>query len=96
MYNAIGSATGDELYGVEPASYYFKNLFLNTGVALPLMLCCPVVAALDFALTKRRDLDNTFLTIAVSTLLWIVVLFSRPHKVNVHRIESKQSAAYVT
>lgn len=81
LYNAIGSANGDELYGVEPASYYFKNLFLNTGVAWPLMLCCPIVSALDFVITKRRDLDGYFLTILLSAALWLGVLFSRPHKV---------------
>jgi hypothetical protein len=42
LYNAIGGS-GDELYGIEPASYYVKNLLLNMGVAWPLVLLSPLV-----------------------------------------------------
>jgi hypothetical protein len=43
LYNAIGGTNGDELYGVEPASYYVKNLFLNVGLAWILLILSPVV-----------------------------------------------------
>jgi len=37
LYNAIGGS-GDELYGVEPASYYVRNLFFNMGLSWVLVL----------------------------------------------------------
>jgi len=41
MYNAAGG--GDELYGVEPISFYIKNLLLNwNGVALGGLFCLPL------------------------------------------------------
>lgn len=45
-YNVLdaGEGRGDELYGVEPASYYVKNLFLNTSVAFPLAVALPLLA----------------------------------------------------
>lgn len=45
-YNVLdaGEGRGDELYGVEPASYYVKNLFLNTSVAFPLAVVLPLLA----------------------------------------------------
>lgn len=44
MYNAFPRPGGgsDELYGVEPASYYIKNLILNLGLAWPLFTALPV------------------------------------------------------
>lgn len=69
------------MYGVEPASYYVKNLFLNTGFAWVFTLLCPFVVGLDVLVTKRKDIDDTFLTIFGATLLWLGVLFSRKHKV---------------
>lgn len=46
QYNVLdaGEGRGDELYGVEPASYYVKNLFLNTSVAFPLAVALPLLA----------------------------------------------------
>lgn len=51
VYNALGGPgaleegkTGDELYGVEPASYYVKNLVLNFGTTAIFVLLLPVVA----------------------------------------------------
>lgn len=44
-YNVIGG--GDSaLYGVEPASYYFRNGLLNLNVLLPLALVSPIFALL--------------------------------------------------
>jgi alpha-1,2-mannosyltransferase len=55
LYNAIGGS-GDELYGVEPAAYYIKNLVLNTTIVWPISLMLPVVLSIFTfvrALTSR-------------------------------------------
>jgi ABC-type transport system involved in multi-copper enzyme maturation permease subunit len=42
IYNIFGSSSGlsgDELYGVEPAGYYIKNLILNTGIIQIFWIC---------------------------------------------------------
>jgi hypothetical protein len=81
LYNVFGSSTaGDELYGIEPVSYYVKNLFLNTGLAWLLTLLSPLVVGLDVLVTRRGDIDDRFLVMAASCLLWLALLFSRPHK----------------
>ena len=116
MYNALGSgtstdtssSTGDELYGTEPASYYVKNLFLNTGFAWVLTLAAPATHLLCWAVnvnanaskTEKKysgsgsseDADNaaagesttatTTVVLHLQALLWLAVLFSRPHKVS--------------
>ena len=97
-YNAIGGS-GDELYGVEPVSYYVRNLFLNMGLSWVLVLLSPVMALLlaflKWLTGHRRDelsdtvddvsrKDSFMLKTALycQALLWIGVLFSRPHKVS--------------
>ena len=53
-YNAAGG--GDELYGVEPVSYYVKNLLLNLNAAAPLgLLALPVYLLLP-SLQKQQAL----------------------------------------
>ena len=42
LYNALGGR-GDELYGIEPASYYLKNLLLNLGPVFPLACLLPTI-----------------------------------------------------
>jgi hypothetical protein len=86
LYNAIGGS-GDELYGIEPASYYVKNLFLNMGVAWPLVLVSPAVYLVSFIVNPRagsttQDGRIRGLVLHVQALLWLAVLFSRPHKVS--------------
>lgn len=46
QYNVLdaGEGRGDELYGTEPASFYVKNLFLNTSIAFPLAVALPLLA----------------------------------------------------
>ena len=89
LYNLKGG--GDELYGVEPAGYYIRNLFLNMGIAWPLAIACPVFV-LRSLLHARLEVDtqpdsapNTLispylLTLYASALLWLGTLFNRPHK----------------
>lgn len=54
-YNVLdaGEGRGDELYGVEPATFYVKNLFLNTTVAFPLALVLPFLATFLYPLADK-------------------------------------------
>lgn len=54
-YNVLdaGQGRGDELYGVEPASFYVKNLFLNTTVAFPLAIALPFLFSLIYPLADK-------------------------------------------
>lgn len=54
-YNFLdaGEGRGDELYGVEPASYYLKNLFLNTSLAFPLAVALPFLALLLYPMADK-------------------------------------------
>jgi alpha-1,2-mannosyltransferase len=87
LYNAIGGS-GDELYGVEPASYYIKNLFLNLGISWPLVLLSPAVYLVSYLVRKKgpatTNVDGRIrgFVLHVQALIWLVVLFSRPHKVS--------------
>lgn len=71
-YNARNS--NDELYGVEPVSYYIKNIVLNLNYtailgffALPLYLV-------------SGGRSSTVLSILASLWPWVVITFPRPHK----------------
>jgi alpha-1,2-mannosyltransferase len=79
LYNT--QAGGDELYGVEPLSYYIKNLVLNFNYValvgaigiLPLML----------PLLWSGSSSSTWLEgwiLMTPFYLWIWVVFPRPHK----------------
>jgi alpha-1,2-mannosyltransferase len=44
FYNALSGDTSSVLYGVEPWTYYIKNLFLNFNIAIFLFfICLPVI-----------------------------------------------------
>ncbi len=78
-YNAVGG--GDELYGVAPWTYYAKNLGLNAGVALVLVLALPVTLLLRHLLARDpRRPASTVLTHAAPAVLWVGILLLRPHK----------------
>lgn len=70
-YNVLdaGEGRGDELYGVEPASYYLKNLFLNTSVAFPLALGLPFLASLLYPMADKVIIARVWATVAVA-LVW--------------------------
>lgn len=88
LYNAIGGS-GDELYGIGPASYYVKNLFLNLGLSWVLVLVISPFALLLSAVLAPAK--KPFFTHAVvqgiviysQAAIWLLVLFSRPHKVRI-------------
>ena len=75
LYNT--QAGGDELYGVEPLSYYIKNLLLNFNYvaigggigALPL-----------FWLGSFSSTWRDFLVLMAPLYIWIGIVFPRPHK----------------
>lgn len=90
VYNAFGS--GDDLYGIEPTSYYFKNLFLNFNGLAVLMAVWPVVAFFRLVFDKclkvsRKEKNNLGSTISWKTItllspmyFWLAIMGSRPHK----------------
>ena len=81
-YNAIGGS-GDELYGVEPVSYYIRNLTLNMSIAWPLAVAAPILWLRETIYTLGHISEKTVRTgiLMLPSVLWLGVLFSRPHKV---------------
>ena len=76
-YNAGGN--GDELYGIEDVTYYYKNLFLNLGVIWPLGVASPMIIMRN-SLDKIDPNNTKLLVILCSAALYIGILMSRPHK----------------
>jgi hypothetical protein len=86
LYNAIGGS-GDELYGIEPAMYYIKNLALNTGISWPLALITPIILLISlysYIIIKAKNsdlwIDYSLFIVYLSALIWLIMLFMRPHK----------------
>jgi alpha-1,2-mannosyltransferase len=81
-YNAIGGS-GDELYGVEPASYYVRNLTLNMSISWPLAVVAPILLLREILYSLGNISKETFRTgvLILPSMLWLGILFSRPHKV---------------
>lgn len=75
-YNA--QSGGDELYGIEPASFYFKNLSLNFNyVAILGMLFLPLSMLLRFC---KRPLPTSLIVLVAPLYLWLAIVVPRPHK----------------
>jgi hypothetical protein len=82
--------SGDNLYGVEPISYYIKNLLLTTGLALPLVSLSLILEIIQiigwklqiFTFDKKihQFLDSHLLTMYIVLILWLGLLCTRPHK----------------
>ncbi|KAJ1454519.1 Alg9-like mannosyltransferase family-domain-containing protein [Pelagophyceae sp. CCMP2097] len=72
-YNA--GQSGDELYGIEPWTFYAKNMALNAGVPAGLLLLALPLAAVDSTLPARALLAH-----ATPAVLWVSLLLARPHK----------------
>lgn len=79
LYNAIGGS-GDELYGTEPMSYYYRNLLLNMSVAWLLIPLFPLCLLIQFSVRFSKT-QFVAATMGTSAFLWLFILFSRPHKV---------------
>ncbi|XP_058059150.1 alpha-1,2-mannosyltransferase ALG9 isoform X1 [Anopheles bellator] len=82
-YN-IFTSHGPGLYGVEPVSFYVKNLFLNQNLALLLSLLYPVLAVLAAAIGLRGNKGSLSPLAALWKLsplfLWLAVFAVQPHK----------------
>lgn len=73
-YNAGGS--GDELYGIEPVSYYVKNLLLNLNLVAPLGLLALPIQLLSIRFNK----DWNVVTMLSCIYMWMAITVPRPHK----------------
>jgi alpha-1,2-mannosyltransferase len=91
-YNALGQGgdgKGGDLYGTEPASYYFVNLALNFNLlvvlafgAIALLLVDLVGSWRSRSVNAKKD-NRTLVFEAVllgQLLLWVAFMSSRPHK----------------
>lgn len=77
-YNVQGGGKSD-LYGVEPATYYFRNGFNQLQIILPLALLLPIILAAR--LVRRKDPVDAGLAVAVSpAFLWLASITALPHK----------------
>ncbi len=96
-YNVLGQGgdgSGSELYGVEPASYYVKNLLLNFNLAFLLAVAAPLVLCAMLALRRIGSSTDdrwprwanssaaaaSLGTTIVSVFLWVAFMTSNPHK----------------
>jgi alpha-1,2-mannosyltransferase len=77
VYNA--KEGGDELYGVEPASYYLKNLLLNFSYAALLGLLALPVASVMRLLDRPWPVPLVVACVA-PLYLWLSIVVPRPHK----------------
>eukprot|EP00532_Pseudo-nitzschia_australis_P017573 CAMPEP_0168249544 /NCGR_PEP_ID=MMETSP0141_2-20121125/2056_1 /TAXON_ID=44445 /ORGANISM="Pseudo-nitzschia australis, Strain 10249 10 AB" /LENGTH=573 /DNA_ID=CAMNT_0008185541 /DNA_START=83 /DNA_END=1803 /DNA_ORIENTATION=- len=79
LYNT--QAGGDELYGVEPFSYYVKNLLLNLNYVAPVGLAgfLPLI----WSFLWSRSPSSTWkegLSLMAPLYLWLTIVVPRPHK----------------
>jgi len=84
LYNSLGGS-GDELYGIEPASYYYSNLILNLGILWPIACSSPLVLLRNYLHRKRENNDTNnknkiAIMLSIPAIVWILILLSRPHK----------------
>mmetsp|Transcript_497 Transcript_497/g.665 ORF Transcript_497/g.665 Transcript_497/m.665 type:complete len:550 (+) Transcript_497:459-2108(+) len=82
VYNVLGEeGRGDELYGVEPLSYYLKNLFLNLNFGFLVVLFLPIILAFSSMLSKRlRSEAWTRFVFTCPAIFWMGIMFVKPHK----------------
>ena len=87
VYNTSGG--GDELYGVEPLSYYVKNLALNwNAVAVLGLLSLPLVllsggaqGAFSVSSSSSKSPSSSGIGwVLLPLYLWLAVVVPRPHK----------------
>ncbi|ETN65544.1 glycosyltransferase [Anopheles darlingi] len=82
-YNVFTSH-GPDLYGVEPASFYVKNLLLNHNLLAALTVLFPLVSIAATALRLKIDKSKLSPMMALWKLsplyLWLAVFFIQPHK----------------
>ena len=84
LYNVF-SNKGPELYGVEPMSYYLKNLTLNFGPVWILgLLSMPIVCLSEYIISIKikhyQPVYNLALWYLSPIYCWMAVFFLTPHK----------------
>ena len=77
-YNAQGG--GDELYGVEPLSYYVKNIALNFNFVGLLGIVAPPMLTVKLLLRRASSRDSSKFLALLPMYLWMAIVFPRPHK----------------
>lgn len=75
LYNVF-SPHGPNLYGTEPFSYYFLNLFLNFNIIFLLSLISIPV----WLFLKNRPETKGQLFIIISLHIWYLIFFKQSHK----------------
>lgn len=77
-YNARGG--GDELYGIEPLSYYIKNIALNFNVVGAFgVVAIPILLA-KVLLGRYSSCDSLKILGLVPMYIWMTIVLPRPHK----------------
>ncbi|VDL82642.1 unnamed protein product [Nippostrongylus brasiliensis] len=95
LYNVF-SEHGPDLYGVEPLSYYLKNLALNWNLAAFLVPCAIPLSAINYLYSWKASAEHKKWGIPVhptywrhysslfllfcSFSLWCMIFFVQPHK----------------
>lgn len=83
-YNVLTNH-GPNIYGTEPASFYFVNAFLNFNIVFISAISTPVLIVIRNHVSPQSKKSMTFfrswLYIA-SFYLWFTVFVMQPHKVN--------------
>eukprot|EP00299_Pterocystis_sp_00344_P018418 c9194_g1_i1.p1 GENE.c9194_g1_i1~~c9194_g1_i1.p1 ORF type:complete len:576 (-),score=115.41 c9194_g1_i1:20-1726(-) len=80
MYNALSGGPGSQLYGVEPWTFYAKNLFANfNGIALLAVLSFVIVPFFSLLGGVKLRLPITVWHLS-PLLLWFVFMFNLEHK----------------
>lgn len=70
-----------DLYGVEPASYYFRNGFNQLQFVLPLALLFPVVALVGgLILPRTSQRTRRAAIVAMPVFVWTAAITMLPHK----------------
>ncbi|CAG0890674.1 unnamed protein product [Cyprideis torosa] len=76
-YNVF-SKHGPNLYGVEPWTFYVKNLVLNFNLVFPVAL---MAAPLTFVVARRPSSKSLSpLLVLVGFYFWLAIFFFQPHK----------------
>lgn len=96
-YNA--GSNSDNLYGVEPITYYIKNLLLTLGPCWLLSMASPFLAVYSLIRSKSelksRGVEMYEFTLCISMLVWEILLFRRPHKVQALHMFHKSMHAFI-
>lgn len=77
-YNASGN--GDTLYGVEPLSYYIKNLILNLNILSIFGFITLPLYIINSLKQGKQMIDSNIFVVLLSLPIWCMITLPRPHK----------------